>query len=574
MNSHLRWSSHLLRSFYDQGIRHAVISPGSRSTPLTIAAAIHNGFKKTVVIDERSAAFIALGIGKTTGKPAILICTSGTAGVNYMPAVVEARESGVPIIILTADRPPNQRGIGSSQTIDQIKLYGGKEVFFHEAGEPRDSDNDLDRLGYLARQAAEESVRIGGAAHINLPFRKPLEPSADDIEEQISLNQKQVTNLKTSDGKPLRRTLHLSSTAVDLLNKSEKPLIIAGPANPHHALQNIFDTISQQLNAPVIAEPGSSIETGNSLTINRYEQILRVKSFVNEKKPDLVIRFGDQPFTKSLLNAFEYWHKEKVPVLHFSARNASQDQAMSVTEKIVCSPYDQLSADNLEPSDRSSTWLASWKDADQATETILNKAVEGNKGLSDGHVLNVLSEKVPSDWNVMLSNSFIPRDMALFGRPNKHQAVNRGTAGIDGILSTAIGIHSASDRSTLCIMGDIAFLHDSNALLSLRNVDRPFVVAVLNNGGGNIFRMLPVYQHGDYYTQYFETPQNVSFEYLARAHNLNFEVVESLEDLHSLNLQSVEGVQIIECRTDSEISMDMRRKLWDLKYLTESDSDL
>ena len=574
MNSHLRWSSHLLRSFYDQGIRHAVISPGSRSTPLTIAAAIHEGFKKTVVIDERSAAFIALGIGKASGKPAILICTSGTAGANYMPAVIEARESGVPIIILTADRPPNQRGIGSSQTIDQIKLYGRKEVFFHEAGEPRDSDKDLDRLGYLARQAAEESVRIGGASHINLPFRKPLEPSADDIEEQISLNRKQVTDLQTSDGNPLRRTLHLSSTAVDLLNNSEKPLIIAGPANPHHALQNIFVSISQELNAPVIAEPGSSIETGNTLTIHRYEQILRVKSFIEEKKPDLIIRFGDQPFTKSLLNVFEHWYKEKVPVLHFSARNASQDQAMSVTEKIVCSPDDQLSVDNLTPSDRSGTWPESWKKADKMAENALEKAIKQEKGLSDGHVMNVLSEKVPSDWNVMLSNSFIPRDMALFGRTCKYQAVNRGTAGIDGILSTAIGIHSASETPTLCIMGDIAFLHDSNALLSLRDIDRPFVITVLNNGGGNIFRMLPVYQHADYYTQYFETPQNVRFEYLARAHNLNFEVVESLKDLHSLDLQSVQGVQIIECRTDSEISMDMRRKLWDMESSSESDTDL
>jgi 2-succinyl-5-enolpyruvyl-6-hydroxy-3-cyclohexene-1-carboxylate synthase len=536
---------------------------------LTIAAAIHDGLRKSVVIDERSAAFIALGIGKATGKPALLICTSGTAGANYMPAVIEARESGVPLVVLTADRPPNQRGIGSSQTIDQLKLYGGQEVFFHEAGEPRIDDTDLDRLAYLARQAVQESVRLGGASHINLPFRKPLEPSGRDIEEQADLNRKQLAGHRIPDSGTGHNTVHLSSAASSLLNSADRPLIVAGPANPHHALQNIFETVAGKLNAPVIQEPGSSIEPDGSRSINRYEQLLRIEKFTENMTPDLVIRFGDQPFTKSLLNAFQKWHKERIPFLHFTARHPTQDQAMSISETVVCSPADRLDTTSLHSSNESENWLTGWQEAEKSAETVLEQTLENEKLFSDGHVFRYVSGQVPEDWNVMLSNSFIPRDMALFGGPEKHQFVNRGTAGIDGILSTAIGIHQSSGRATLCVLGDVAFLHDSNALLSLKNIERPFVIVIVNNGGGNIFRMLPVHQHSDFYTQYFETPQNVGFENLARAHGLDYIYSDTLNDLQHLDLKTIDGVRIVECKTDSKTSMQIRQQLWNMGSLSD-----
>ncbi|PWN07002.1 2-succinyl-5-enolpyruvyl-6-hydroxy-3-cyclohexene-1-carboxylic-acid synthase [Rhodohalobacter mucosus] len=576
MNSHLKWSSHLFRSLYEKGVRHMVLSPGSRSTPLAMAAAIHKGFQKHVVIDERSAGFMALGIGKATGTPAVLICTSGTAGANYMPAVIEARQSGVPLIVLTADRPPILRGIGSSQTIDQIKLFGDQAIFFHEAGEPSGGAADLKRLSWLARQAVEESIRAGGAAHINLPFRKPLEPEMDDIKTEMTLNsrhpeRKSDTNTD-SDSDSVRRTLHLPETVNRLIQKAERPLIVAGPANPHHALRNTFQKVIHTLSAPVLMEPGASLQADESLTVNRFEQILRNPEHLESLQPDLIIRFGDQPFTKSLLSAFDAWGTEGIPVIHFVSRIQPQDQSMSSSFSIFCTPDDQIelpsgpySAGNTEMN-----WLEKWKEIDKTAKNELERTMSDPKKLSDGHVIRFISNKLRSEWNVMLSNSFIPRDMALFGRPDPHQFVNRGAAGIDGILSTALGIHLASDRPTACIAGDIACLHDSNALLSLRDLKRPFVIIIVNNEGGNIFRMLPVSRYSDYYTEYFETPQNVQFERLAQAHGLTYKFVDTPDALLSLDLQKApKGALIIECKTDPDASMDIRQRLWNFGSLPD-----
>src|SRR5690625_154803 len=174
------WSAHFLRNLLKNGMRHVVISPGSRSTPLTMAAAAQPHVQKQVILDERAAAFTALGIGKATGSPAMLICTSGTAAANYLPAVIEARKSGVPLILATADRPPHLRSTGANQAIDQLKLFGDYPVMFHEAGEPRLGKEDLNRLAMLARQASGAARDRRGPVHINFPFRKPLEPRSEE----------------------------------------------------------------------------------------------------------------------------------------------------------------------------------------------------------------------------------------------------------------------------------------------------------------------------------------------------------------------------------------------------------
>ena len=266
-------SSHLVRSFYRVGLRQVILSPGSRSTPLTMAFSYHSGFSKQVILDERSAAFIALGIGKESGKPSILVCTSGTAATNYHPAIAEARQSGVPMIVCTADRPPSLRGIGSSQTLDQIKLYGDSAVWFHELGEPADTDADRYRIEYAAQQAMEESIQTGGAAHLNIPFRKPLEPDEDQIKSEQDKFNEQLTQ---SDGqsKSCTNTISLSDDIRDLINQSKRPLIVAGPADSFRCRHEIVLSLSEHLNAPLLAEPGSGIPP-HATRIDRFEQILR-----------------------------------------------------------------------------------------------------------------------------------------------------------------------------------------------------------------------------------------------------------------------------------------------------------
>lgn len=560
MSNHLNWASTLIRSLYKSGVSHAVISPGSRSTPLTLAAAIHPGIKKSIVLDERSAGFIALGIGKATGTPAVLICTSGTAAANYYPSVVEAKESGVPMIVLTADRPPNLRGIGSSQTIDQIKLYGDMAVRFHETGEPRFNDEDLKRLSYLGRQAVKDSVDLGGAVHINLPFRKPLEPTEEQIKHEKSIAEKEIDSNQGRLIEPsVKRSISFNKQILSLINSSKKPLIICGPANPHKSLADNAIEISEFLNAPVIAEPGSGIPESFSNKLSRYEQFLRAKRDSEKFKPDLILRFGDQPFTKSVLQTLDDW--QDVPVIHVSSRKSVQDHSMSIWHNVECSGIDTISYSDLKCI-TDDNWTVQLKDVNREFQTKLETALHEFDSLTDGAVFSSLNNQLGEDWNCMLSNSFIPRDMALFGDTRPHQYVNRGAAGIDGIISTGIGISNASNRKTLCISGDLAFLHDSNALLSIKHAEKPFVIIVVNNGGGTIFNMLPVSNMKNYFEDYFITPQQVDIEKLADAHQINYRKIGSKTELSDLDLTSISSHTIIECVTDPAKSMELRKILW------------
>ena len=555
-----------LHHLYLNGVNHLFISPGSRSTPLTIAASIHPFLKSTVVLDERSAAFMALGGSKQTGRPSGLICTSGTAAANYFPAIVEAKESGVPLIAITADRPPHLRNIGSSQTIDQTNLYGSHAVFFHDTGETENHEPDQLRLIYLAKQAVEKSVGLGGAVQINMPFRKPLEPDDADMDWAVDLFSKPVKRTFPPFEAALSE-IQLSKKLVTLINRSERPLIIAGSSNPFQSPNDPLKQLYQKIAAPIIAEPGSQLSNGDAAIIyQRFEQFLRNSDTQKQLLPDLIIRFGDQPFTRSLLSAMEEWRD--VPTVHIASRTGDQDHLMSTDYKIFCRPGDTINLDNIEP--RSfSEWHSHWVKMEESSYAKLDQSSESATDLADGHVFSHLNNQLTDDWNVMISNSFPPRDMALFGSPFGNQIVNRGAAGIDGITSTAIGAQIASGRKTCAILGDLAFLHDSNALLSLpEKSEIPFITVVINNGGGTIFRMLPVQKmlersgKPSIFDTFFNTPQNASIEHIAKAHQVDYIRISSSSELEELQLHSLDRHTIVECVTDADASMRLREELW------------
>lgn len=555
-----------LHHLYLNRVSHLFISPGSRSTHLTIAASLHPFLKSTVVLDERSAAFMALGASKQTGRPSVLICTSGTAAANYFPAIVEAKESGVPLIVITADRPPHLRNIGSSQTIDQTKMYGNQVIFFHDTGETGNEEPDQRRLIYLAKQAIEKSVEPGGAAHINMPFRKPLEPNEADTESAIRFFSEAARRTFPPFG-DTSSEIQLSDELTSLINQSERPLMIAGPSNPFGSLQSQLNELHEKFPAPVLAEPGSQLTDSNPATFyQRFEQFLRNSDTRKQLSPDLVIRFGDQPFTRSLLSALEEWRD--APTVHIASRTGDQDHAMSTDYKVSCKPGDTINLNNIEAR-TFSDWHSLWEKAEKSSGLKLNQSLKSTTEFTDGHVFHLLSSQLTDDWNVMISNSFPPRDMAMFGAPFGNQIVNRGAAGIDGITSTAIGAQIASNRKTCAILGDLAFLHDSNALLSLsKKSEHPFVIVVINNGGGTIFQMLPIHKmmektgREDSFDEFFTTPQHASIEYLAKAHDLEYRSVHSLADLESLQIDSLTDHTIIECVTDADASMKLRTELW------------
>ncbi|MEX0770991.1 MAG: 2-succinyl-5-enolpyruvyl-6-hydroxy-3-cyclohexene-1-carboxylic-acid synthase [Balneolaceae bacterium] len=563
MGDSFSWMSVLMRAFYEEGVRHVFISPGSRSTPATLAAAAHPGLIKHVVLDERSAAFQALGTGKNQGAPALLICTSGTAAANYLPALVEARHSGAPMVVLTADRPPFLRNTGSSQTIDQIKLYGDYAVLFHELGEPVHNPEDLKRLGLLARQSVKGSIHKGGAVHLNAPFRKPLEPDEESIRKQSELNRAQTDEIeKAARTTPaLQPRNHLSEKLTETINQSNRPLLIGGPELPYSSLANVFLNLAGKLNSPAICEPGANLPVSGHI-VRGAEMFLRSREVRETLKPDLIVRFGDEPVGKAVQTALEEYRD--VPMLQCLSQNACHDETISANPRLV------LSTDHLELGtidQKSEEWAQTWEEYSEKSDRLKDNLLQKEDRLTDGHVFSHFLTHLPASWDLMLSNSFPVRDAALFGRPetgHRHTYVNRGAAGIDGIVSTALGIQKSSRRPMLCLTGDLAFLHDANALYSAQNTLQPFVIAVVNNGGGTIFRMLPVYRHKEFYDTYFETPQKVEIRRLAQAGGLDYRLIESKEDLYNQKPDQWKQPRttVVEIRTNPDASMDLRRELW------------
>ncbi|PAU95693.1 2-succinyl-5-enolpyruvyl-6-hydroxy-3-cyclohexene-1-carboxylic-acid synthase [Aliifodinibius salipaludis] len=556
-NIALQWTNIFFQALSKYGVKHIVVSPGSRSTPLTLAVASNPHLQKHVILDERSAAFTALGIGKATDTPAVLICTSGTALANYYPAVIEARQSGVPMILVTADRPPHLRATGANQAIDQLKIFGDYPVFFHEVGEPESGTKDLQRLNILAKQSVSLSREKRGPVHLNFPFRKSLEPT-DEMLKKIEKENKNLPN-STAENKNTSTALSLSTSLQKILSSVRKPLIIIGPTAPSDDVDSI-SKLGDKLDAPVLTE--SSIDSPN--TIRGFAGILRNKDRRNQLEPDVILRFGFQPTSKSLATALEEWNPQHH--FHFSSTNAWQDATFSGAERIAWMGQ-KIHIENI-TTNTGTTWIENWKQTEHEFANYYQKTINRYAQLTDGSIYHQLTPQIPEDHFIAVSNSFPARDVNLFGQhtTNLPLFVNRGASGIDGITSTALGVSKGLEKSGVLFTGDLAFLHDTNALLNHKNLAQSLVVVVINNGGGSIFRMLPIHNNKQHFEPYFETPQNANIRTLVSAYDIPHYLISSLSELKKMDLASItdqnKGLSVIECQTDAEASMELRNQLW------------
>lgn len=564
-NLAFHWSTEFVRTLFEEGIEHAVISPGSRSTALTLAFSAHSGFKKHIGIDERSSAFFALGLAKAHGKPAVLVCTSGTALANYFPAVVEAAQSGIPLIILSADRPSHYRGLGASQTIDQLKIFGNYSVFFHEVGEPDLHARSLKRLRLAASQSVQLSMERSGVAHLNFPFSKPFEPDTKYLKQVEFENEKQARR-PSPKYEQSRSSVELGETFWSDVISAEKPLIVVGPTSPHHSL-DFITPLARALDAPVLAEPGSNVSSSRH-TIQGFDGFLRNPDNWDYLEADLILRFGMQPVSKALNNYLD--KLDTVMQISFMHPNQWTDGTLSSQKQILLDgelaiPEVTGAADK--------EWIKTWRKVEKSFKSFREEQLYPSSPITDGYVFSKISETQPKKSFVFLSNSFPVRDMSLFGEfDGKEIHVNRGAAGIDGIISTAIGMSVKQDKPGFLMIGDIAFLHDTNGLLLSAQVDRPLVIIVLNNGGGTIFRMLPVHQIKEKYTTYFETPQRTKIAALCRAHNIDHTLISKPEQIIPTFDKLIErkGVHVMECMTGADESMELRHALWNFKYNSDS----
>ena len=556
-NVALQWTNIFFQSLCKYGVEHVVISPGSRSTPLTLAASSNPNLQKHVILDERSAAFTALGIGKASNIPAVLVCTSGTALANYYPAVIEARQSGVPIILATADRPPHLRATGANQAIDQLKIFGDYPVFFHEVGEPRSGTKDLQRIRLLAQQSVSVSREKRGPVHLNFPFRKPLEPT-DEVLDQIQEENKELLSSNVRN-KNTSTAFSLSTSLQKTLSSARKPLIIIGPLAPNDDVESI-SKLADELDAPILSE--SSIDSPN--TIHRFAGFLRNADRRNHLEPDVILRFGFQPTSKNLTLALDEWDTKHH--FHFTSTDDWQDATFCGAERIRWMGQ-KIQLENS-PTKTDSTWMESWKQIENEFDNYSQKTISQYSELTDGNVYYQLTPKIPTNHFIAVSNSFPARDINLFGRQSSTIPLflNRGASGIDGVTSTAMGIAKGLQKSGVLFTGDLAFLHDTNALLNHKNMTQSLVIVVINNGGGSIFRMLPIHKNKQHFESYFETPQDVDINTLVSAYDIPHYLVKSFPELQNLDLSSVinkhKGLSIIECQTDADASMELRNKLW------------
>lgn len=538
------WACHFVDAAYGSGLRHAVISPGSRSTPLTLAFARHPGIRTSVALDERVAAFMALGIARGSRQAAAVVTTSGTAVANLYPAVLEARASETPLLVLSADRPPLHRGIGASQTLDQIKIFADAPLFFHEVGEPRADEADVRRLRTLAAQALRIAAG-GGPVHLNFAFRKPLEPTGDF-----------GFPFSVFNGGSSPTTVNRQPSTALPLPPTKRPLILAGPMHHRQGYGRLIADLAVRLNAPVFAEPAASDGT----PIPEPHLMPATGTLLKDAAADLIIRFGHHPVSK----AAEALLSQSVPQIHlFDGAQMQNPEGAELTW--IGTPADQLAFTIHESSEAG--WMAGWMERKARFLTRRAQVLASETRFTDLHVhAEVLNALHGTD--LMVSNSFPVRDLDLMWEPAIAATgitvhANRGVAGIDGITSTAAGIVAGSGKPLTLITGDLAFLHDLNALLLNTTLTAHLTIVVVNNGGGTIFRMLPLNESSEVHTRYFETPQHADIGALCAGFGVAHERVTSPEALRAALAgdHAKAGMRVIECGTDADASMGVRQTL-------------
>ncbi len=482
------------------GVRHAVIAPGSRSTPMAIALAERPELAVHVVHDERVAAFVALGIG-LDGIPAVLLCTSGTAAANFHPAVVEAGLSNVPLIVATADRPPELRGIGAPQTIDQIGLYGGSVKWFHDAIVPDDADPASWRP--LAQRVF--STAEAGPVHLNMPFREPLVGVAGRLPDPI--------------GPPLPVPRGIASTGVlDERFDLQRGVIVAG--GRHGVAVADIEALALRLGWPVLADPTSGCRSLDQ-AVTAFDALLRHDDFARAHAPQVVVRFGRPPASKVLS---QWIVASGAPLLQVGGPGVI-DPDRNVAAFCSVEELAPLSGAAGTP------WLARWRHANSQAEHAIDTGI-AELPLSEPGVARTVATSVAGDVEVVVASSMPVRDLEWFGGPVARAHANRGANGIDGVMSTALG-RALSGRPTLVLLGDIAFAHDSNALVGLPARGADLRVVVIDNGGGGIFSFLP--QASSFtphrFEQLFGTPHHTDIEALAAAHGVAARTVSTLDEL-------------------------------------------
>ncbi|HET7628937.1 MAG TPA: 2-succinyl-5-enolpyruvyl-6-hydroxy-3-cyclohexene-1-carboxylic-acid synthase [Bacillales bacterium] len=547
------------------GVGHAVVCPGSRSTPLAMALAANDSMKVWMHIDERSAAFFALGIAKTLRRPVAVVCTSGSAAANFYPAVVEAHEARVPLVVLTADRPHELRDVGAPQAIDQLRFFGTYVKWFAEMALPEANAEMIRYVRTAAVRAASTAAAVpSGPVHLNFPFREPLVPEwPTTVKETTTRTQAAVNDgSKAPDAETVKRL-------VEQWVNVEKGLIVCGqqddPRFPTAVVQ-----LAETLGYPILADPLSQLRSGTHnkhIIVDGYDAFLRDERLGDKLRPELVIRFGAMPVSKALMLYLKKCAGAGTRVI-FVEEDGWRDPIQSVSEWMRSRPVsfcDALVSELESAGERLSMWTEEWLQINSVTRRTLIEQGRSER-LSEGQIFLEVAALMPDDALLFAGNSMPVRDLDTFfvntDQPLRTMA-NRGANGIDGIVSTALGASAVSDPVVL-VVGDLSFYHDLNGLLAAKLHRLNLTIIVVNNNGGGIFSFLPQAESVDSFETLFGTPTDLSFAKAVDMYGGTYAKVENWRQFRDRFTKSVacSGLSVIEVQTNRSENVEVHRRLW------------
>ncbi|WP_280585334.1 2-succinyl-5-enolpyruvyl-6-hydroxy-3-cyclohexene-1-carboxylic-acid synthase [Halorubrum sp. Boch-26] len=599
-NRNALWAGALVDELVAAGVDAVVVSPGSRSTPLTMAAARRDDLHVFSQLDERSAAYFALGRARRTGSVTPLICTSGTAAANYHPAVMEASNARVPVLALTADRPPELRDSGANQTADQEKLYGDAVRFYKDLPEPAPNDRALRSLRTtVSRAVAAAEGADPGPVHLNVPFKKPLEPTPiqDDVPEgldPVAEAGRDAPYVDVTPGSPEPGDDELRALANELATV-DRGLIVAGPADPPGLDAESVTALSHATGFPILADPLSGVRYGGHTrvapVIGAYDAYLSSavaggsESSTEWTDPEVVIRLGASPTSKNLRKYLAGTGADQYQVdpagRWREAEFAATDLVVAEPSRL-CARLSRLGGGGGGDPD----WRAQWEEADGVARAVHGREGDGSgdaptadepAGFHEGDAIRAVAGALPDPATLFVSNSMPVRDLDRFVGPTTTSVTalgNRGVSGIDGIVSSALGAGSATTDGLTLVVGDLALYHDTNGLLAIDRCDVDATVVLINNDGGGIFHALPIESFEPEFTESFKTPHGIEFEPVADLHGLEYARVdarpeavadpaETAAELESAceRAREADGSHLIEVRTDAESSHRTRERL-------------
>ena len=568
----------LVDEFYQLGVRHAVFSPGSRSTTMAMLFTEHEGFETYMNIDERSASFMALGIAKARKEPTVLVCTSGSAVAHYLPAILEAQYSGVPLIVLSADRPHTLLHVGAPQTVDQQKIFGTAVNYYEELAVPQEAHyytypRQVARKAYMKAMDTKK-----GPVHINVPLFEPLVPELDSKHFEAGRSPFNVVKPHYSSGcnydntSRIRHVNNTSSKHDNFLARYKNILILAGPQIDVAEAKSIL-SFATTLQAPILADPLSNVRRcynsdsnrsekecidTNNVVISTYDAFLADKELWPILKPDCIIQFGQIVVSKRVQQMIASWtdveYIEVNPTM--DSMNPTGKTTMHVQASIDV--FTHLYGKN----NNSDTYLNIWRRLEQAGKKQLSLAID-EPHCFEGRTIRELQKQIPEDGQIFVSNSMTIRDFDYFWFSGESTAVlygNRGVNGIDGTISTALGL-ATNGLPTYLVTGDLSLFHDLNGLAVAKTHNLNLTIILHNNDGGGIFEYLP--QKGTKHFDYlFSTSQGLDYSGAAKLYGCGYTKIASPDELSTVlaNVSSESGVHIIEIPTNREYSRQLHKK--------------